>query len=145
MSHAQYTWSSLLCEFDLLHQIYPFRRKGDVDSLYASCQVDIMENVAVSWSFQPIRMKFLMSLYLFYVWCLTVTNFPSVKTLLIVPQVAETVLGWKSRRSLGEMCRDMWNWQTKNPQGFSGKQWPQKNLNEKLKDHVWQHILDVDQ
>ena len=38
------------------------------------------------------------------------------------PQVAETVLGWKSRRSLGEMCRDMWNWQTKNPQGFSGKQ-----------------------
>ena len=38
------------------------------------------------------------------------------------PQVAETVLGWKSRRSLGEMCRDMWKWQTKNPQGFSGKQ-----------------------
>ena len=37
-------------------------------------------------------------------------------------QVAETVLGWKSRRSLGEMCRDMWKWQTKNPQGFSGKQ-----------------------
>jgi len=55
------------------HVIAP-RRKGDVDSLYASCQV------------------------------------------------AETVLGWKSKRSLGEMCRDMWNWQTKNPQGFSGKQ-----------------------
>merc|ERR1711992_378897 len=45
------------------HVIAP-RRKGDVDSLYASCQV------------------------------------------------AESVLGWKSRRSLGEMCRDMWNRKT---------------------------------
>ena len=41
---------------------------------------------------------------------------------LFSSQVAESVLGWKSRRSLGEMCRDMWNWQTKNPQGFSAKQ-----------------------
>ena len=29
-------------------------------------------------------------------------------------------LGWKSRRSLTDMCRDMWNWQTKNPRGFAG-------------------------
>ena len=37
-------------------------------------------------------------------------------------QVAEEVLGWKSVRSLGQMCSDMWNWQTKNPQGFAGTQ-----------------------
>lgn len=46
------------------------RRKGDVDSLYASCDK------------------------------------------------AEKELGWKSSKSLQQMCADMWNWQTKNPQGF---------------------------
>lgn len=46
------------------------RRKGDVDSLYASCDK------------------------------------------------AEKELGWKSSRNLQQMCSDMWNWQTKNPQGF---------------------------
>jgi len=48
------------------------RRKGDVDGLYASCDL------------------------------------------------AEKELGWKSSRSLTDMCRDMWNWQTKNPKGFAG-------------------------
>jgi len=48
------------------------RRKGDVDSLYASCDL------------------------------------------------AEKELGWKSSRNLSDMCRDMWNWQTKNPKGFAG-------------------------
>jgi len=56
---------------EIPHVVAP-RRKGDVDSLYASCQV------------------------------------------------AEEVLGWRSRRSLEEMCRDMWRWQTQNPQGFAG-------------------------
>jgi len=31
---------------------------------------------------------------------------------------AEKELGWKATRGLEEMCRDMWNWQTKNPKGF---------------------------
>lgn len=53
------------------HVIAP-RRKGDVDSLFASCDL------------------------------------------------AEKELGWKSSRSLTDMCRDMWNWQTKNPKGFAG-------------------------
>jgi len=48
------------------------RRKGDVDSLYASCDK------------------------------------------------AEKELGWKAKMNLAEMCRDMWNWQTKNPKGFAG-------------------------
>jgi len=47
------------------------RRKGDVDSLYASCDK------------------------------------------------AEKELDWKCHLSLEEMCRDMWNWQTKNPRGFN--------------------------
>ena len=33
-------------------------------------------------------------------------------------------LGWKSSRTLTDMCRDMWNWQTKNPKGFAG--WQQR-------------------
>ena len=31
---------------------------------------------------------------------------------------AEKVLGWKTRRSLEDMCRDTWNWQRKNPRGY---------------------------
>ena len=28
------------------------------------------------------------------------------------------VLGWKSSKSLDDMCRDMWNWQTRKLDGF---------------------------
>jgi UDP-glucose 4-epimerase len=31
---------------------------------------------------------------------------------------AEQYLGWKAVRDLGAMCRDHWNWQKKNPQGY---------------------------
>ena len=31
---------------------------------------------------------------------------------------AEEVLGWKTSRSLADMCRDSWNWQSKNPNGY---------------------------
>ncbi len=34
------------------------------------------------------------------------------------PTKAEKVLGWKARFDLGDMCRDGWNWQQKNPNGF---------------------------
>jgi len=63
---------SKACGKDIPYEIAG-RRKGDVDSLYASCDK------------------------------------------------AEQVLGWKSTRSLEEMCAHMWNWQTKNPQGFNTK------------------------
>ena len=33
-------------------------------------------------------------------------------------QKAESVLGWKASRTLDDMCRDSWNWQTKNPDGY---------------------------
>lgn len=31
---------------------------------------------------------------------------------------AEERLGWKAHRSLEDMCRDTWNWQKKNPNGY---------------------------
>lgn len=32
---------------------------------------------------------------------------------------AERVLGWKTKRTLEDMCRDTWNWQKNNPQGYN--------------------------
>jgi len=32
--------------------------------------------------------------------------------------LAEKELGWKARRNLDEMCKDLWNWQSKNPNGY---------------------------
>ena len=34
------------------------------------------------------------------------------------PTLAQKMLHWKAERSLEEMCRDAWNWQKNNPQGF---------------------------
>ena len=31
---------------------------------------------------------------------------------------AKKVLGWQAKRDLTTMCRDTWNWQSKNPQGY---------------------------
>jgi UDP-glucose 4-epimerase len=31
---------------------------------------------------------------------------------------AEQELGWKARRGIAEMCRDAWNWQANNPDGY---------------------------
>ena len=35
------------------------------------------------------------------------------------PELAARVLGWRARRSLAEMCRDGWAWQSANPQGYA--------------------------
>lgn len=32
---------------------------------------------------------------------------------------AQKVLGWKTTRTLEDMCRDTWNWQKNNPQGYN--------------------------
>jgi UDP-glucose 4-epimerase len=34
------------------------------------------------------------------------------------PTLAERELGWKAERGLEQMCRDSWNWQAKNPDGY---------------------------
>jgi len=34
------------------------------------------------------------------------------------PSLAEKELGFKASQDLETMCRDLWNWQTKNPQGY---------------------------
>ena len=31
---------------------------------------------------------------------------------------AKAVLGWQASRGIDEICRDAWNWQSKNPQGY---------------------------
>lgn len=31
---------------------------------------------------------------------------------------AKEILGWKAERGIEEMCRDSWNWQSKNPEGY---------------------------
>ena len=33
---------------------------------------------------------------------------------------AEMELGWKAEYGIEEMCRDQWNWQSKNPNGYGG-------------------------
>lgn len=37
------------------------------------------------------------------------------------PTLAEKELGWKARRGLDEMCRDLWTWQSNNPNGYAPK------------------------
>ena len=34
------------------------------------------------------------------------------------PTKSKEVLGWTAQETLADMCRDSWNWQSKNPQGY---------------------------
>ena len=34
------------------------------------------------------------------------------------PGKSARVLGWKAEKTLSDMCKDSWNWQSKNPQGY---------------------------
>ena len=36
------------------------------------------------------------------------------------PTKAREVLGWKAEKTLFDMCRDSWNWQKNNPNGYEG-------------------------
>ncbi|MBP8926907.1 MAG: UDP-glucose 4-epimerase GalE [Pseudomonadales bacterium] len=36
------------------------------------------------------------------------------------PSLAHAELGWSARLDLDAMCRDAWNWQSRNPQGYQG-------------------------
>jgi UDP-glucose 4-epimerase len=38
------------------------------------------------------------------------------------PTLAAQRLGWRTRRSLAEMCRDGWAWQGANPEGYSAEE-----------------------
>lgn len=35
------------------------------------------------------------------------------------PQKAKELLGWQAEKSLDDMCRDSWRWQSENPDGFA--------------------------
>lgn len=34
------------------------------------------------------------------------------------PSYAKEILGWEAKRGVEEMCKDSWNWQSKNPNGY---------------------------
>ena len=34
------------------------------------------------------------------------------------PQKSAQILGWKAEKTLADMCRDSWNWQSNNPMGY---------------------------
>jgi UDP-glucose 4-epimerase len=36
------------------------------------------------------------------------------------PSLAKQLFGWQAQRDLLQMCRDAWNWQVKNPDGYAG-------------------------
>lgn len=36
------------------------------------------------------------------------------------PDKSAELLGWKAQYTLDDMCRDAWNWQSKNPMGYEG-------------------------
>jgi UDP-glucose 4-epimerase len=36
------------------------------------------------------------------------------------PTLAKDLFGWQAQRDLLQMCRDAWNWQTRNPDGYGG-------------------------
>jgi UDP-glucose 4-epimerase len=37
------------------------------------------------------------------------------------PTLAARLLGWRAERGLDQMCRDVWHWQSMNPDGYSGQ------------------------
>ena len=37
------------------------------------------------------------------------------------PSKSEAVLGWRATHTLEDMCRDSWNWQSKNPMGYESE------------------------
>ena len=41
-----------------------------------------------------------------------------IATVYSNPEKAEKVLGWKATRTLVDMCRDLWTWQSNNPTGY---------------------------
>ncbi|GAA5983134.1 hypothetical protein JCM11641_004924 [Rhodosporidiobolus odoratus] len=45
-----------------------------------------------------------------------------VPELVADPALAEKELGFKAKYNLEEMCRDQWNWQSNNPQGYEGQE-----------------------
>ena len=41
------------------------------------------------------------------------------------PQKAKRLLGWQAQFGIEAMCRDTWNWQQKNPNGYEEEETPQ--------------------
>jgi UDP-glucose 4-epimerase len=37
-------------------------------------------------------------------------------------KLAKEEMGWEAKKDLDEMCKDLWSWQSKNPNGFAGSE-----------------------
>ena len=44
-----------------------------------------------------------------------------VATCYADPAKSAQVLGWRATHTLEDMCRDSWNWQSKNPMGYESE------------------------
>lgn len=51
-------------------------------------------------------------------YCFLFTRRGDVPDLTADPTLAEKELGFRAKKDLTTMCRDLWNWQTKNPGGY---------------------------
>lgn len=47
------------------------------------------------------------------------TRAGDVPDLTADPTLAQKILGFQAKQDLETMCRDLWNWQTKNPNGYA--------------------------
>lgn len=54
--------------------------------------------------------------------CIYLSRRGDVPDLTADPALAEKELGFKAKADLETMCRDLWNWQTRNPYGFVEEQ-----------------------
>lgn len=41
-----------------------------------------------------------------------------VESMYADPSLAETMLDWKAKRTLKDMCDDTWRWQSAHPNGY---------------------------
>ncbi|KAJ3706638.1 hypothetical protein LUZ61_010343 [Rhynchospora tenuis] len=61
------------------------------------------------------------------------------------PEKAFKELGWRAKYGIEEMCRDQWNWASKNPYGYQTKELLQKSerkeKGERNSDQIFQYML----
>jgi UDP-glucose 4-epimerase len=42
-----------------------------------------------------------------------------IATCFANPTKAKEILGWEAKKSIEDMCGDIWNWQKNNPNGYN--------------------------
>lgn len=74
------------------------------------------------YRYNIIGRRYVESILLFLEWSSPLTTMTNrrgdVPDLTANPTLAEQELGFRAKKDLTTMCRDLWNWQTKNPGGY---------------------------